>query len=153
MATVQDACYALAADCRANGTRFRLGPVLQAVRGARGRARRLACGAPPQASTPPGLRPPPGLQSARLQHAAPPPSPTPPPPPQVLADLLPESAAASASGRTFVAVTRLLPAGGGLLAPALVSEFGTKADLIAALMTSCHVRGGGAELGGGGLGV
>ena len=31
MSTILDACYALAHDCRSNGTRFRLGPVLESV--------------------------------------------------------------------------------------------------------------------------
>lgn len=33
METIIEACYQLADDCRANGTRFRLGPVLKKVKG------------------------------------------------------------------------------------------------------------------------
>ncbi|GBF89775.1 patatin-like phospholipase domain-containing protein [Raphidocelis subcapitata] len=87
MSTILAACYDLADDCRANGTRFRLGPVLE----------------------------------------------------RVLRELLPPDVAASVSGRTFVAVTRLLSEEGPLLQPRLVSEFQGKDDLIAALMTSCHI--------------
>ncbi|KAI8470390.1 MAG: acyl transferase/acyl hydrolase/lysophospholipase [Monoraphidium minutum] len=87
MSTILEACYALAADCRAKGTRFRLGPVLEGV----------------------------------------------------LQELLPPGAAASASGRTYVAVTRVLPRDGPLLAPELVGHFKDKSDLIEALMTSCHI--------------
>jgi hypothetical protein len=53
--------------------------------------------------------------------------------------MLPPDVAASVSGRTHVAVTRVLPRDGPLLEPRLVSEFGDREDLIAALMTSCHV--------------
>lgn len=55
--------------------------------------------------------------------------------------------AASVSGRTFVAVTRVLAEDGRLLAPRLVSEFEDRDDLISALMTSCHVRAGPRALG------
>jgi hypothetical protein len=56
--------------------------------------------------------------------------------------LLPPDVAASVSGRTYVAVTRVLPRGGPVLQPQLVSQFRDKEDLIAALMTSCHVSAG-----------
>lgn len=87
MSTILEACYALADDCRANGTRLRLGPVLRGV----------------------------------------------------LGDMLPADAAQSAAGRTYVAVTRVLPEGGPLLQPHLVSQFHNRDDLISALMTSCHI--------------
>jgi len=87
MDTILAACYALADDCRANGTRFRLGPALH----------------------------------------------------KVLTELLPEDVAASVSGRTFVAVTRVLPRDGPLLEPRLVGSFSDREDLISALMTSCHI--------------
>lgn len=58
----------------------------------------------------------------------------------VLRETLPETAAAAASGRAHVAVTAILPEPRGPpLLPRLVAAFEDKDDLIAALMTSCHI--------------
>ena len=88
MATIIDACWELCADCRDNGTRFRLGPVLEGV----------------------------------------------------LRELLPDDVAGALRGRAHVAVTRLLPEDGGPpLEARLVGDFLDRDDVIAALMTSCHI--------------
>lgn len=83
LSTIRDACFELARDCRDNGTRHRLGPVLQGV----------------------------------------------------LQDVLPDDVAARCSGKTHIAVTLLAPR----YKPRMVSKFRNRSDLIAALMTSCHI--------------
>lgn len=83
-AEVEGACLALAADCRAGGTRGRLGLVLR----------------------------------------------------DFLEEHLPEDAHLSARDRVHVAVTPVTSRGPRAL---LVSDFGSRDDLIAALLTSCHI--------------
>lgn len=57
----------------------------------------------------------------------------------MLEELLPPDVAPLISGRTHVAVTAVLPAGGPPLRAALVSEFSDRGDAIQALMTSSHI--------------
>ncbi|KAK9841996.1 hypothetical protein WJX81_003246 [Elliptochloris bilobata] len=80
---VTEACWVLCDNCRRNGTRGRLGRVLE-----------------------------------RFLH-----------------DLLPEDVHERCSDRTFVAVTQLWPRPRGKL----ISSFESKEDLIACLLTSCHI--------------
>lgn len=83
--TITAGCLALADDCRAKGTRFRLRSVLEAF----------------------------------------------------LRDLLPTDAHERCNGAAYVAVTRALPP--GPVGPELVSQYRSRDDLIATLLTSCHV--------------
>lgn len=149
MSTITDACYSLADDCRSNGTRFRLGPVLENVRVARGAWRtRMLLRMHAFYVRSMSLR---AIHEPCMPHACmhiargePHPAYVPThtqshPAPQVLRGMLPADVARSVSGRTYVAVTRVLPEDGRLLAPRLVSEFDDRDDLISALMTSCHI--------------
>eukprot|EP00878_Enallax_costatus_P027271 GHUV01029338.1.p1 GENE.GHUV01029338.1~~GHUV01029338.1.p1 ORF type:complete len:215 (+),score=40.18 GHUV01029338.1:275-919(+) len=83
LSAIQDACFQLAKDCRNNGTRHRLGPVLKGV----------------------------------------------------LHEVLPADVAATCSGKIHVAVTLLAPR----YRPRMVSKFRNRDDLMAALLTSCHI--------------
>lgn len=58
---------------------------------------------------------------------------------RILQELLPEDIADRARGRCFVAVTRLSSSPRRLLSPELLSEFESKDDFIAALLTSCFI--------------
>lgn len=125
--TVTDACLVLCDDCRRNGTRGRLRHVLKLFL--------EKCG--PQCCTPRCIATPgdPAFDGARhpftwpliqfLHRAW----------QLVMRRLLPADIHERCSGKAYVAVTTVFPRPRGLL----VSEFSSRDDLIAALLTSCHI--------------